>query len=129
MALELKILGWCVCLGLVHVFVAAILATRQRGLQWNAGNRDGEVAPLTGAAARAERANRNYRETFAFFAAAVLSVVFAKLNTPHTALGAEAYFWARLIYLPIYIVGIPYVRTLVFAVSIWGLLQIIAAWL
>jgi uncharacterized MAPEG superfamily protein len=51
--------------------------------------------------------------------------VFAGLNTAHTALGAELYFWARLAYLPIYIVGIPYLRTLVWAVSLWGLLQVL----
>jgi uncharacterized MAPEG superfamily protein len=29
--------------------------------------------------------------------------------------------------LPIYIVGIPYLRTLVYGVSIWGLLQLLEA--
>ena len=30
--------------------------------------------------------------------------------------------------MPVYIIGIPYVRTLVWAVSLWGLLQLIEAW-
>jgi uncharacterized MAPEG superfamily protein len=127
MPIELKILGWSVCLGLVHVFVAAGLATQQRGLKWNAGNRDGEAKALTGAAARAARANRNFLETFPFFAAAVLGVVLAKLNTPHTALGAELYLGARIAYLPVYIAGIPYLRTLIWAASLWGLLQLLEA--
>jgi uncharacterized MAPEG superfamily protein len=125
MALELKILGWCVFLGLAHVLIAAGLATQQRGLKWNASNRDGESKPLTGIAARAFRANRNFLETFAFFAAAALAVVLAKENTAHTALGAQLYFWARAAYLPIYLIGIPYLRTLVWAVSLWGLLQVL----
>jgi uncharacterized MAPEG superfamily protein len=125
MAVELKVLGWCVVLGLAHVFIAAGLATQQRGLKWNASNRDGESKPLTGIAARALRANHNFLETFAFFAAAVLAVVMAKENTAHTALGAQLYFWARAAYLPIYLIGIPYVRTLVWAVSLWGLLQVL----
>ena len=124
---ELKWLTWSIVLGLVYVLVAATLGTKQRGLKWNASNRDGEPAPLTGAAARAARASRNFLETFPFFAAAVLAVVLSKTNTPHTALGAELYFWARLVYLPIYIVGIPYLRTLVWAVSFWGLLQVLEA--
>jgi uncharacterized MAPEG superfamily protein len=82
---------------------------------------------LTTHAQRAQRANRNFLETFPFFAAATLAVVLARQNTSHTALGAEAYFWARVLYLPIYIVGIPYVRTLVYALSLWGILQLIAA--
>jgi uncharacterized MAPEG superfamily protein len=61
------------------------------------------------------------------FAAAVLAVVLTKTNTAHTGFGAELYFWARLAYLPIYIVGIPYLRTVVWAVSFWGLLQLLEA--
>jgi uncharacterized MAPEG superfamily protein len=125
MAIELKILGWCVVLGLAQVLIAAGLATQQRGLKWNASNRDGEPTPLTGIAARAFRANQNFLETFAFFAAAALAVVLAKENTAHTALGAQLYFWARAAYLPIYLIGIPYLRTLVWALSLWGLLQVL----
>jgi uncharacterized MAPEG superfamily protein len=127
MAAELKILAWSIALGLAHVFIAAGMVTHQRGLKWNAGNRDGEAKPLSGAAARAVRANANFLETYPFFAAAVLAVVLAKANTTHTALGAEIYFWSRAAYLPIYIVGIPYLRSLVWAVSFWGLLQLIEA--
>ncbi|HKT73514.1 MAG TPA: MAPEG family protein [Steroidobacteraceae bacterium] len=127
MTIELKMLAWSVCLGLAYVLIAATLATQQRGLKWNAGNRDGESQPLAGAAARADRASRNFLETFAFFAAAVLAVMAARLNTPQTALGAELYFWARVVYLPVYIIGIPYLRTLVWAVSFWGLIQVLAA--
>jgi uncharacterized MAPEG superfamily protein len=125
MAVELKILGWSVALGLIYVFVAAGLASQQRGLQWNAGNRDGEPKPLTDAAARAGRASQNFLETFPLFAAAVLAVVVAKLTSPLTAHGAQFYFWARVVYLPVYLIGIPYLRTLVWAVSLWGLLQIL----
>jgi uncharacterized MAPEG superfamily protein len=127
MEIELKWLVWSIVLGLAYVLIAATLATQQRGLKWNASNRDGEPKPLTGAAARAARANVNFLETFPFFAAAVLAVVFTKTNTPHTALGTELYFWGRLAYLPIYIVGIPYLRTLVWVVSFWGLLQVLEA--
>jgi uncharacterized MAPEG superfamily protein len=127
MVIEIKWLVWSILLGLAYVLIAATLATQQRGLKWNASNRDGEPRPLTGAAARAARANGNFLETFPFFAAAVLAVVLTKTNTPHTALGAELYFWGRLAYLPIYIVGIPYIRTLVWVVSFWGLLQVLEA--
>ena len=71
MTMELRMLAWAVVLGLVHVLLAAALATAQRGVPWNVGNRDGEARPLTGFAARATRASGNFLETFAFFAAAV----------------------------------------------------------
>lgn len=127
MTIELTMLAWSVALGLVHVLLAAALATRQRGLKWNAGNRDGEVKPLTGVAARAERASRNFLETFMFFAAAVLAVVLAHRNTAHTALGAQVYFWARVAYWPVYAAGIPYLRTLIWIAAFWGFLQVLEA--
>jgi uncharacterized MAPEG superfamily protein len=127
MTVELKMLAWSICLGIVTVFVAINLATAQRTLGWNLSNRDQETRPLAGAAARAHRASRNFLETFAFFAAAVLAVVLIKANSSSTALGAQLYFWARLAYLPIYIIGVPYVRTLAWAVSFAGLLLVLRA--
>ena len=125
MSIELKMLAWCIVLGLAYVLVAATLATHQRGLKWNAGNRDGDVKPLTGVAARADRASRNFLETFLFFAAAVLAVELAHRNSALTALGAQIYFWARIAYWPVYAVGVPYLRTAVWAVGFWGLLQVL----
>ena len=126
---ELTWLGWAVVLGLAHVLFAAALGTWQRGLRWNVGNRDGEPKSLTGWAARAQRANRNFLETFAFFAAAVLAVVLAHKSNASSVLGAQAYFWARVVYLPLYVAGIPYLRTLVWAVSLWGIVRVLEAML
>jgi uncharacterized MAPEG superfamily protein len=127
--IELEVLGWSVCLGLLHVGIAAALVTQQRGLKWNAGNRDGEVKVLTGAAARADRASRNFLETFPFFAAAVLAVVVLGKNTSHTAFSSELYFWARLAYLPVYLIGIPYLRTVVWGAAMAGMVILIVQWL
>jgi uncharacterized MAPEG superfamily protein len=127
MGIELQMLAWTVVLGLVHVLVGAALMTQQRGLGWNAGARDGVAPPLTGVAARVERALRNYLETFPFFAAALLAVVATQRTGPDTALGAQLYFWARVAYVPIYAAGIPYLRTAVWAVGFWGVVKLVTA--
>lgn len=127
MTIEIQMLAWSIALGLVHVLLGATLMTAQRGLKWNAGARDGEAKPLTGVAARVDRALRNFLETFPFFAAAALAVVLTQRTSPETALGAQVYFWARLAYIPLYAAGVPYVRTLVWAASLWGLLQLLWA--
>ncbi|MBV8157355.1 MAG: MAPEG family protein [Dyella sp.] len=127
MPVELQVLGWSIVLGLVYVMFATTLSTGQRGLTWNASNRDGEPVPLTGAAARADRASRNFLETFVFFAAAVLAVVIGQRANAHTALGVQLYFWARVVYLPVYAIGIPYLRTLVWAVSVVGIVMVLTA--
>ena len=127
MPIELKMLAWSVALGLVHVLLGAALTTRQRGLKWNVGARDAALPPVEGVAARVDRALRNFLETFAFFAAAAISVVAQERGDGATALGAQAYFWARLVYVPLYAAGIPYLRTVVWAVSLWGILQLLWA--
>jgi uncharacterized MAPEG superfamily protein len=129
MPFEMKILAWTVCLGFLHIAIAAALVTQQRGVKWNVGNRDGEVKALTGIAARADRASRNFLETFPFFAVAVLALAVKGSFNAHTVFGVELYFWGRLAYLAVYLVGIPYLRTLVWGVSIWGLATLIGQWL
>jgi len=113
-----------ILLGLFHVLFAGFLATRSRGGGWNVGNRDGDAPPLSRHAARAERASRNFLETFAFFAAALVCAI-AIQRDGHTAmLGAHLYFWARVVYLPVYVIGIPGLRSLLWAVGLVGLLMV-----
>lgn len=127
MAVELQMLAWSIALGLVQIAIAATLMTQQRGLKWNTGARDGEPKPLEGVAARLDRALRNFLETFGFFAAAVLAVVLAQKNSPHTALGAQLYFWSRVAYVPAYAMGVSYVRTLIWAASVGGIVMVLSA--
>ena len=126
MAIELKMLVWSIVLGLVQIGLAATVVTLQRGLQWNAGPRDGMAPPLSPVAGRLDRASRNFLETFVFFAAAVLLVLLMQKTDALTVLGTQLYFWARVAYLPLYAAGVPYLRTLVWAVSIVGLLMVLA---
>lgn len=123
--MELQMLAWAVVLGLVQLAVAASLSTQQRGLMWNAGPRDGEPKPLTGVAARMDRALKNFLETFPFFAAAVLAVLVTGRSNGDTAMGAQLYFWARVAYVPLYAAGIPFLRTVAWAASLVGLVMML----
>ncbi len=127
MTTEIHMLAWSIALGFAYVFAAAYFATARRGLAWNAGNRDEPTSPLQGPGGRAQRASHNFLETFAFFAAAVLAVTALHLESPRTALGAQLYFWARLVYLPVYVIGIPVLRSLVWVVSFVGIVLVVSA--
>lgn len=122
---EIQWLAWSILLGVVQLFIAAALMTQQRGMKWNASARDDDPPPLTGVAGRADRALRNFLETFPFFAAAALAVVATGTGDSVTALGAQLYFWARVAYVPLYLAGIPYLRSLVWAVSLLGMLMVL----
>lgn len=127
MPTEIRMLAWSILLGLAQILLAAMLATRQRGVRWNAGPRDGVPTPLGGIAGRLDRASNNFRETFALFAAAVLAVVLLQKGTAYSALGAQVWFWARLAYVPAYAIGIPFLRSMIWAVSLAGLVLVVSA--
>ena len=123
---ELKLLGFAVVIGLVQLVWASIAAEPQRGLKWNAGPRD-EPRPLTGMAGRLERAFANYRETFPFFAALLIAVYLGGKLSDLTLTATVTYVVARAIYVPLYAFGLPYVRSLVWVVSMGGIAALLYA--
>jgi uncharacterized MAPEG superfamily protein len=126
-ALELKLLMAAVVVGLVQLLWAAGAARAQQDLKWAAGPRDTPM-PITGVAARLQRAFWNFVETFPFFAAAVLAdAVAGKLGTPLTTWGCGLYVGARAIYPFLYATAFPLVRTLAWFVSMVGLVMVITA--
>ncbi|OYX75630.1 MAG: hypothetical protein B7Y85_11860 [Brevundimonas sp. 32-68-21] len=42
-----------------------------------------------------------------------------------TVWGSALYFWARVVYVPLYALGIPYIRSLVWLVSLAGLVMVL----
>lgn len=124
MPIELKMLVWSVALTIVQMLIHVNGATIQVGLVKLAGNREGIVDPV-GWVGRARRAHLNMLENLVLFAAAVLVAVVAQRTSPTTALGAQLFFWARLVYAGVYLVGIPWLRTLVWVVSMIGLVMVL----
>ena len=119
-------LAAAVVLGVVHLLWAAAAAQPQRGLKWNVGPRDTPVE-LTGMAGRLERAFANFRETFPFFAAAVLVAYLGGRLGTLTTYGAALYVGARAVYVFLYAFGVPVVRSLVWLASLVGICLILAA--
>lgn len=66
-------------------------------------------------------------ETLPLFAAAVLIAHVAGRNGELTVWGASLYLAARVIYVPLYAAGIPFVRSLAWMVSMAGLVMILVA--
>ncbi len=89
------------------------------------GARDEELPPPKPIVGRLARAEANFLETFPVMIAAVLIVSAAGLNNEKTALGAMLWLGARVIYLPLYALGIPYLRTLAWLVSLVGIVMVL----
>jgi uncharacterized MAPEG superfamily protein len=123
MTTDLRYLAWSVILTLAQVFLAGYLGARQVGASTLAGPRDSMPA-LEGLAGRASRAHRNLLENIVLFAILVLTARLADRANGVTALGATVFFWARVAYVPAYLIGPNGLRPMVWGVSISGLLLI-----
>ena len=117
---ELALLAWAVLLAFVQMLVAVQGSMNQVGLMKLIANREG-MPEIAGWGGRAARAHRNMLENLVLFAALVLAAVVAGKTNNMTLLGAQIFFWARLVYAPVYIAGMPWLRTAVWTVSVVGL--------
>jgi uncharacterized MAPEG superfamily protein len=108
-----------VALLFVLILVQASASTLAHGPATMAGNRDdlGPPKPFEG---RARRTLYNHIEAMALFAPLVLIVAVQEAWTPMTELGARLFFYGRVAHAGVYLIGIPYLRTLVWLVSMAG---------
>ena len=120
---ELMLLVWAAVLAFVQAVIAAQGAFAQVGLGTLAGNREG-MGEIRGWGGRAARAHRNMLENLVLFAILVLAVVVAGRTNAMTLLGAQIFLGARIVYALVYIVGIPWLRTAVWGISVIGLAMI-----
>jgi uncharacterized MAPEG superfamily protein len=125
MTTELTVLAWGCVLALLHVFIAVQVKTRQYGTAWNLGPRDEDLPPARPIVGRLARAQANFFETFPVMVAAVLIVSAAGLNDRWTAIGALLWLGGRVLYLPLYAMGVRYLRSLAWAVSLLGIVLIL----
>ena len=123
---EFIMLAFTLILAVVQIGAAGVARTAELGGRWNAGPRDAEVPPPGKLAGRLMRAQSNLFETLPIFAAAVIMAHIAGKEGQLTFVGAHLYFFGRLIYVPLYAFGIPYVRSLVWLVAAGGLVMVIA---
>jgi uncharacterized MAPEG superfamily protein len=129
MTIDLQLVAYAIVLTWVMVFAAAMLRSRAwtpAGMKVAFGNRH-DVPPPTPVVERADRAAKNMVENLPLFIGLVAVAHLGNRYNARVELGAHLFFWARVAYWPIYLVGIPYVRTLVWYASIGGLGLIFSA--
>jgi uncharacterized MAPEG superfamily protein len=125
MTTELIVLAWGCVLAAVHIFAAVQVKTRQYGNKWNVGARDEELPPPKPLVGRLARAQANFLETFPLMIAAVLIVSAAGVTDKWTGIGAWLWLGGRVVYLPLYALGVAYVRSLAWVVSLAGIVMVL----
>jgi uncharacterized MAPEG superfamily protein len=126
---DLRFLIYSAVLSWVMVLTASVFRVRgwtMGGVLLAFGNRDNLPEP-TLIAGRAERAARNMLENMVLFIALLVVAHAAGVTDSRVATGAQLFFWARLVYFPVYLAGVRYVRSAVWLVGLIGLCLILAA--
>ena len=125
MSTEIIMLGCAIALVLLQLVLQASSGAMGLGLGYLMGPRDEAKTVSNVYAGRMSRALHNVLETFPLFAALALAVVVTGRSGGTAALGAQVYVWARAIYVPVYVLGIPVLRTIVWAASMVGIVMML----
>ena len=109
----------------IWTLISVVLGAAIRNQEWTKegrdiglGNRDDlkEATPMGG---RAERAAKNSIEAAVFFVPLALIANAAGLDSEGMQ-GAQIAFWARIAYVPVYIAGIKYLRSVIWLGGVVG---------
>jgi uncharacterized MAPEG superfamily protein len=128
MMTDITALVWSALLTWLMLMTSSALRTQGHapgGLDRAMGNRDDLPTP-TPVAGRADRAAKNMLENLVLLTALVAAVHFAGKTSTQAQLGANVFFWARVVYWPVYLAG-SRLRSLVWLVGVIGLGMIAAA--
>lgn len=120
MSVELSLLVWSVALAIAYLTVQSSFYRLQHGIRFAGTARDNEAAPDK-FNARADKALRNFLETYGVFIALVVATELGDKSSWLSQWGAHLYFWSRWLYLPLYVAGVAYVRSAVWFISAIGL--------
>lgn len=124
MPVEIDYLVASIALFMVMIIVQALSSITSQSLGTLVGPRD-QMADKTVFAGRARRANANMLEALIMFAPLVLAAAYTDRFNEMTALGAALFFWGRAAFAPSYWLGLPWIRTVVWAVSVAGIVLIL----
>ena len=125
MTIELTMLVYSVALLFLLILIQALAGVLAQGLPEMAGSRDNLPDPKP-FQARTKRIVDNHREGLALFAPLVLVAAVAHISNPRTVLGAQLFFYARVVHAALYLSGVPWIRPLAWGVGIAGTVLVFA---
>jgi uncharacterized MAPEG superfamily protein len=122
---EITVLGLSVVLLIGQMFLASVPAAMEFGGRYQIGPRDEGKLPHGRFAGRANRAFRNLLETYPAFVALALALVVTNKAGGYAATAAVVWLIARVAYVPLYIVEIPYARSIVWFIALAALIAML----
>lgn len=121
MGFELQmVVGTVGVLFLLLMYQGSLVPLNQ-GFAWGLGSRDAKQ-DHTAMQGRAARTVSNHIEGMMLFIPLAVIIVMTDLSSSLTAFAAGLYLAGRVAYAPLYLMGVPYLRSLAWAVSLTGIL-------
>ena len=120
--MEPAILQLVLAAALLLVHVAAIVVATRASVEreWAVGPRD-EPTDVGRMLGRFRRILANYLETLPAFALVLLAAELSGRGNDWTLFGGWLWLAGRVVYLPVYAAGVPWVRTIVWIVATLGI--------
>ncbi len=110
----------------IYYFMPSPFVARRVGARALVGPRDNIKPADSVMEQRALRATANFKETLPWAIGLLILVQVTGDANATTALGGWLYLISRIIYIPAYLLGTSYLRSIVWTVSIIGLIMIAA---
>lgn len=119
MADDVHMLAYSAMLAWVMIMAAAAIRTNG-SIVLMFSNRDG-LPPPTAVSERADRAVRNMLENLVLFVALWVAAKSTNAQDWKLLRGAQMFFFARVVYFPLYLAGVKVARTAAWAVGVAGM--------
>ncbi|MGH8306943.1 MAG: MAPEG family protein [Gammaproteobacteria bacterium] len=126
MSYEMTILALTTLFYMFSWLPASLAKYHAYGNRWLVSNRSTQgLPPLSELGQRAVRAHENLRDNYLGFAVAILLLAFTGGFSSYTALAALVFLIARLVHMPAYILGIPWLRIFSWLVGFAAMLYLL----
>ncbi|WP_137152957.1 MAPEG family protein [Devosia sp. FKR38] len=122
MSIEMTLLIWSTAVAAIYIMVQSAFYRLDHGVIYAGSARDNERAPNI-LNARADKALRNFLETYGIFIALAVATELTGRSGGLTQWGATIWLAMRVFYLPAYVSGIPFLRSGIWMVSAAGLVM------
>jgi len=123
MPIELQAVFAVAIVFFLSLAIQASVAIANNGMAWGLGPRD-QARPPSVMQGRMSRIVNNHVEGMLLFVPLVMIAQLTSISTPLTVWGAILFAAARAVFVVVYLLGIPMVRTLVWAVGTVGVVMI-----
>ena len=120
MSIELTILLVMLVYLFVQTFIESLMTNLNYGVKQASSGRDDIPLIQPGMRGRLYRAIQNYKENLFYFIPLVLLTAILDASNAQTVLGAKMFLISRLLYTPIYVLGVSYIRGPVFLIGLVG---------